>query len=98
MRVVATEVDRLRDVGIGLPPRLADLENLDGGQLESAASHDAGRLQEDLGPPLPADALPRGLRLPGRRDRAVGICRSGSRHLRDQPGVIRRVVPQEPVG
>ena len=98
MRVVAAEVDRLRHIGIGFPPRLANLEDLDGGQFEAAASHDAGRLHEDLGSPLPADGLPRVERLPGRRDRAVSICGRRRRHLRNQPGVIRWVVPQEPVG
>ena len=45
--VELAEVDCLGDVGVGLAPWLAALEDLPGRQLEAALPHDPGRLDQD---------------------------------------------------
>ena len=91
VRVVAAEIDRLGDVGIGFPPRLTHFEDLDSRQVEPATPQDLRRLLKHGGPPLPANRLPGCQRPSGHHHCPIGVSGRGRCHVREQSIMIRRI-------
>src|SRR5208337_1506250 len=89
--VELTEIDCLGDVGVGLAPGLAALEDLPGGQLEASLPHDSSRLDQ-----YPC-AVAGGCGRPGRYGRTrrgdgfLSMFGSGSRRATDNARAAARV-------
>ena len=96
--VVVAEVDRLGDVGVGLPPGFADLEHHRRGELVAAGPHDGGRRVQHVGAAADVHRPPGRKRRLGHGHRPLGVGHARERHLRHRLPAIRRVLADERVG
>ena len=93
--VVAAEVDRLADVGVGLGPRLAAFVDLPRGELVALVLQLAGDEFEVLGPKLHFGGRPGGEGAPRAFDRGLGVVVSRGGHLADDLRFVGRIARRD---
>src|SRR5262249_8207491 len=89
--IVLAEVDRLTDVRVGLPLRLAGLEDLECGEGHAAPTHDRRGAGEDGSAVLPARGLPGGPGIGCDRDGALRLGGAGPSGTADDGRDVTRV-------